>query len=335
MKKNRSLLNYLEHRLGSSSGSGIEKQFSCPQCVEREGDESSKRKLWVNVDKGAGVCFRCGYKFRSMMQFFRDLNGGKLTLEEIALIENQAPTSDAESVRHTVIKLLYGTDADGRGGILKPYDLPTDAVPLTEKSREGFTCKAAWNYLLTKRKVAVEKVLEWKIYYCRLGDYANRLIFPVWQGGRSVYWTNRYCGSTTLKTKNPENREGYFGKSDCLLNYDNCIGAERVFVAEGPFSAMAFDYAVALMGKTASPSQILLLKELARKGTKEFVIALDADASAHAQALFQSLSGRLPNVSLLSFDHGDPDERRDDLDGIIENRSGFDVSALVRSRLGR
>ena len=50
-KSRPGLLRYLEKRLGSFTGSGPEYQFWCPFCIDRVGDESSKRKLRFNDAK--------------------------------------------------------------------------------------------------------------------------------------------------------------------------------------------------------------------------------------------------------------------------------------------
>jgi hypothetical protein len=165
-------------------------------------------------------------------------------------------------------------------------------------------------YLRDRRKVAPERAAAYGVRYCGFGRHENQLIFPVFMFGHQVYFTTRYCGDSARKSDNPPNLEGYYAKGDVLLNFDAVLGQPVVFIAEGPISAMAFEHAVALMGKKATPMQVDLLGHLAEHGTRELVVALDADAREEAIALWRALQGRGADVSLLFLPSGDPDDNR-------------------------
>lgn len=329
------LLQYLEHRLGSYSGSGPEYHFWCPMCVDREGDESSKRKLDVRIDSD-GVklgCFRCRYGTRNLERFFRDLNGGTLRYEEAALIHGEIkPPSTDRPISHTVREILYAFEETRD---LKPVALPKEAVSLCEPGRNKLSRRRGVNYLEHERHVHPKVFDLFDIRYCATGEYAQRLIFPVYQNGEIVYFTSRYCGKHWMKSKNPPNQEGFHTRDTCLLNYDNVVGVRVVAVVEGPLDVMAHRHAVGGLGKVLSDTQVRLLQALCEHGTEEFVISLDSDAGLAGEAMYQKLLGRVPKVTVLKLDHGDPDDRREELDDLMEERKPMTTTDRVRGRLKR
>tara|TARA_R100001086_G_scaffold192515_4_gene109743 strand:- start:584 stop:1630 length:1047 start_codon:yes stop_codon:yes gene_type:complete len=313
-----SIIEYLDRRLGKHSGRGPEFTWPCPVCIDRLGSESRKPKLHVHVDRGMGHCFRCDYGFRSLRSLFLTINDGTLRIEELRLLKRYTDR-DPRGPRASVMEALR-IDPKFGPERLRPVALPDDTVSLVEP-RLRRTVRRALNYL-EGRGVSIDLVRKHSIGYCPAGDYAGHLIFPVLQGGRQVYFTTRYAGSATggLKSKNPPKRDGYHAKSTVLLNYDRCVGKRRVALVEGPFDMMAWDNAVALLGKTINHEQVVLLERLVASGLEELVISLDAEAGAEAIALHRMLSGRVPTVSVLFLDTGDPFDQRDRLRSLLPTR---------------
>lgn len=328
------LVDYLDTRLGSHSGNGPEYQYWCPFCIDREGSESDGRKLWVNFDKGAMHCFRCDYGRRDWLQFFRDLNGGSLRHEEIELCRGEiTPPRTHEDMASAVFNILYGAEPEAQE--LVPVALPPDMQPLAPHARlktKPIHLRRAFKYL-TGRGVTSKQIVQHDLGFCVSGRYAQRVIFPVRQNGRQVYFTNRYCGTHLLKSLNPEKTEGAYSRDHCLLNYDNVVGKAQIAVTEGPFDMMAYDHAVALMGKTISATQVDLLTALVAHGLEEVIVSLDAEAGKDAERVYHRLTRRIPSVVILSLDHGDPDERRDDLADLIDQARPPTVADQVRNRL--
>ena len=196
----KTLLDHLEKRMGSSQGNYPEFQFYCPFCATREGSESSKRKLGVNVAKGTCYCFRCEYS-ASLRGLLSDLNGGRLTAIEEALLRREyRPVADL-SAR---LKSIFAAPSDESRKEPRPVRLPREMIgfePLRAKAVPG------WRYL-TSRGATMDHVRKHSIGYCVEGEYANRLIFPVFQGGRPVYFTNRSVNGAMNKSKNPKNVPG-------------------------------------------------------------------------------------------------------------------------------
>ena len=351
VRKLTNVLAYLDERLGPHSGRGPEYHFPCPACIDRIGDESSKRKLGVNIPKAMGGCFRCGFAFRSFSQLFRYINGGRIRMEELALLRHEValPKTDVVSaVRSRLVRKRKLTT-------LRSVPLPPEHVPLYELSveeRRAPRFRLPFSYL-ERRGVTEDRLKVFRIGYCGEGDYGQRLIFPVVQHGQVVYWTNRFCGNHRMKSKNPPNVDGCHQRGTCLLNYDNCLHFPRVALVEGPFSALAFQSAafrqacagekdrrldlltpaLAMMGKFLSNEQARLIAEMVPLGLQEIVIALDPGAGSESDEIASTLRSFVPKVSVLVLEDGDPDDLRLSLAKLLPGRRTPSVSDRVRQRL--
>lgn len=313
------LLAYLDKRMGGHSGSWPEYQWFCAFCLDRRGSESNERKFRMNISKGRGMCFRCGYGCHSLEGLFKSLNGGGLTVDEQGLIDGEVRVSEMSSIRDELLVRFYATE---RIPAIRPVPLPPEYIPLKgngnlAKVRPAFVYLRQVRHFTTGLAQFIERH---RVGYCAFGDYAHRLIFPVMQGGKQVYFTSRYCGDHLLKGKNPKNQPNRFTKETCLLNYDGCAGAKRVFVVEGPLSMAAFEHPCALMGKALSDGQLHLLETLAEQGTEEFVLATDPDASREAAEVLRRMKGGLPRVSYLRLAGGDPFDLRESIGPFVDER---------------
>jgi hypothetical protein len=332
--KRRSLIDYLDSRLGKHSGNGPEYTFHCPACSARLGSDSGKKKFAVNLVKQRGQCFRCEFKFRALEQLFRYLNGGFVTPEERILLRDDPPLV-VVSVRRTVQALLRGED-DARPERLRTHRLPREAKALTEVDPKKMPWKRAVGYL-RRRGFDLEDARRFDLHYCATGDYSGYIIFPVVQGGETVYWTSRYCGDKNpIKSRNPPKGDDRYGREHCLLNYDAVVGAPVVALVEGPLDCVAFvdPPAIALMGRKLSAMQAALIGALAELGLEEVVIALDPGAGTDMDEIRTSLTGRVPRVTTLYFDSGDPASRRAELRSLVTGRTSEPtLGQRVRSRL--
>ena len=330
----RSLLEYLEERLGEPATfpRNGETSWHCPMCLDRTGDESHERKFGINLLKRKAHCFRCGYSAHELYRFFMDLNGGRISVEEIDLLRGEAKVVEARQVRAEVLSILYGEEEAKAPEILKPVALPPHCIRLTE-SQKNPKAERAFQYL-ARRGVDRARIRRHDIRFCPRGPWAGHLIFPVYQNGEMVYWTTRTIkAGVKNKSKNPRNVEGYYTRAHCLLNYDNCIGEPLVGLGEGSFDMMAFPAAVASLGKVLSEMQIRLIETLCSHGTKEIVIALDAGEGQQADRYYQALIGRVPKVSQLVLDYGDPADRRGDMERLLAERREPSVVDRVKARL--
>lgn len=326
------ILTHLERTLGPAAGRVPEVQFHCPFCIERRGSESDKRTLRVNVAKGKAICFRCQAQYGSLATLLKGLSEGKLTPEDLDLIESRGPTEYVEHIRGTVLLTLYDRPDLDAVMKLKPVPLP-ECVPVWE---DKIGLHRRGQAYMRKRGVEPIEGKRFNIHYCAADDdYGSRLIFPVHQGGRVVYWTNRSVrDNDKLKSKNPTNREGYFTKNDCLLNFDNVVGAPVVNLCEGPFDMFAFNHPVALMGKEVSDGQITLLRALEQQGMEELVLSLDSEVDP--LPYYERLSGVLGcDITYLPIRDGDPFELRHEIDQYMAARHTPTVIDAVSRRVSK
>lgn len=335
------LRDYLDNRLGVGRGS-TEREYFCFACIDRLGSESSKRKLRINVSKGKAFCPRCGYSASTAERLLRDMNSGRLTLTEMALLREEGRPPE-ESIDIAARMLLAKPAADAARK-LNPVPLPPESFPLTAGQSWTDNPKAAQALAyLEKRRISFETAVQFDIRYCAYGHFGGYLIFPVTMYGVHVYWTNRYAGDRPWyipedkfnKSLNQRNQEGDYGKSDVLLGFDRVVGQPVVEVGEGPFDAMAVPWGVAMMGKRPSAAQIALLIELAKHGTREFIISVDPDAIREAEMLGMALRDVVDRVTFLPLNHGDPSSRQDEMgalmDARVSERSLLDRVALRMS----
>lgn len=335
-RERKGLLPYLEQRLGACAGSGVEREFHCPFCIQRVGDESSKRKLYINVSKGAAYCFRCEYRAGTFKRFFLDLNGGHLRYEELEFVYGRDEATAPEvtsSLRAAIVQLLY---APQHKVTLEPTPLPEEYIPLA--GRRGSKSLSHVFAYLDRRGVTDAQIERFRIGYAHGGRYRRYLLFPVVQGERVVYFTTRYAGDKDefksfdpKKQVNEETGEPtHYYKSHCLLNYDNVVGAEEVSLVEGAFDCVAADPAVATMGKNLSPHQIKLIESLVTFGLRKLTVMRDPDASAAATRDYDALVGRVPEVDVVYLTGGDPSDHRNDMDRV--RKTGREPGPLDRVR---
>jgi hypothetical protein len=335
------LIEYLDKRLGTHTGSGPEYQYYCPFCIDRLGSESDFRRLWINAAKGQGFCFRCEYRIGNIETFFRAMNNGAIRYEELAILKGQRrELPKAHEVKQSVAA-IFAAEEETPPEELEPVLPPPETVWLETFLEKGverpMPVKRAFNYL-KRRGVPLRFVAKYSIGYCWTGDYAGYLVFPVIMGGEIVCFTTRWAGvkppgDGSMKSKNPKKREGVYSREACLLNFDGCIGAPVVSVVEGPFDVMAHEAAVGMMGKAIGKRHLALLDLLAQYGTEEFVVSLDSDAGKDAENMYRSLLGRAPRVTVLELDEGDPWSRRSELPALMEDRGDGLRTAASRVKL--
>lgn len=349
MQLDERMTEYLDARIGSHEGGYPERQWPCPFCIDRLGSESDKRKFRINVKTAKGNCPRCEYKFVGWKMLLMALNGGRMGVTEQSLLKSESNAVVASSVASTVSEMLGGVLHHASPVVekLRPVRLPQDFIPL-ESCDNGRLLRGP-KYLEARGDrdgvagTLVETACALGVGYCPRGEYAGRIIFPVVQNGVQVYFTDRYAGEQSIaKSKNPKNREGYMTAAHCLLNYDNAAGRKVVALVEGPLDMLGFvdtlgvdnpEIGVAgLMGKSLSAARMHLFDAMVEQGTEEFVICTDADAEA--MHLWRPLMDRVPKVSVVILDYGDPFSRRAEAWSLLESRHGLSVEDAVRQALG-
>lgn len=233
----------------------------CPKC--------GREKLTVNLEKRLWRCFICEHG---------DYGRGNV-FGLIQWVEDFSPYQTAQFILEHGGPQPVGVDLlpDPGFGRPDPYAEPTNLVPCDLPNN----CLAVTGTLpyMERRQISAADANAFGLGYCTSGWLANRLVFPVWENGRCVYWQARAMWDESehipkpwrrkdgtwdpdkyRKTLNPaRERDGvfYFGSGDVLLNLEQASTFPRVAITEGPTSCIRVGpSAVATFGKQLQPRQI-------------------------------------------------------------------------------
>lgn len=251
---------------------GNEWAIACPEC-----DEDRKRdfRLWFNVEKNIGTCYKCGKVF-TPIQLVKDVDGVGLSDALRLIRENTSSATSMEALRKKVSE-AFTDKADE--ALQKP---PRLQLPQGFKSCLD-TRYQRWPKFVMEKIGSRETARAYRIGWCETGFYARRLIVPIVFGGKIVSFIARdMTGKAERKVLYPKGTK----TSLMLFNYDRAQKCEQVVLVEGCFDAIRLGRrAMAVFGTTLSRTQIALLvasrardvavmfdgDEAGRKGTRKVV----------------------------------------------------------------
>ncbi len=191
-------------------------------------------------------------------------------------------------LRGQQIVILPGRVDDG---VLTKAELPGEVIKLEDLPLSSHPC----TYLKSRGYDPHELGREFNLSYCvnALPEYPTahgRIVIPVMMNGDMVGWQCRYVGDVDWKlAKIPKyyNKPGMAGRL-MLYNYDNALKSDHVVVCEGPSDVWTMgSSAVCLMGKNASPQQLMLLSTGWEGGT--IIVLLDGDAEKDSTKLYNRI----------------------------------------------
>ena len=196
-----------------------------------------------------------------------------------------------------------------------------------------------------RRGISLADARDFGLFWCDSGRCRNRLVFPVWEQGKLVYWQARAMweprqGESFVKALNPPRFkvlddgttvgvEGAAVSTDVLFNLDTARNYPRVAITEGPIDAIRTGCdAVCTFGKAISPTQIA---KLLQANVKAIDLIWDADARQEMTMTGTRLAS-LFDVRLVFLPTGDPgDHTRDEL----QRFRSLGIPAKRGSRLAR
>ena len=284
------IVQYLESKFDVVNAADNEKRIDCPFCSD------SKKHLYVNVSKGVVHCHKCGY-----------------SSSFIALVEKieERPIKNLHSLFSEISTRIENFSERVKAGLQKKKKLETNRnfarfpqgySRLNLKSLSWFG-KLAADYLHS-RGFDDDKIVKYKLGYCTKGRFAGRVIIPVFEKDRLVYYIGRSISSSGKKVLNPS-KEECGGASQFLFNYDLAKDYDEIILCEGAFDAITIgDDAVAFFGKEMSDAQLQKILLLGKD--KKFVVCLDGDAKKFSLKIARKLSScRKVRVAILP-DKEDP-----------------------------
>lgn len=138
----------------------------------------------------------------------------------------------------------------------------------------------------------------------RFGEYRNRIVIPVYYGGRVVSWQARSIVDAEPRYMSCPNDQAVIPLKDILYNIDSCED-RRGIIMEGVIDVWKFgDGACATFGTSLTPAQIALISEVF---DEVFILFDNDDAGQHsAETLSVLLSSVGVDTEIVEIDYEDP-----------------------------
>lgn len=279
-------------------------EIHCPLC----GESDRGRHMGVNsdVDSPGWNCWRdADHRGRNPARLVAALVGcsERMAQEIIAL---QVPPEENQLAEQAP------EEAD------RTLEMPSEFKPI---SRIGYGRQFV-EYLIRKRGFGWH-YLEWQgavekydLRYCLVGEFAWRLIVPIYHEGRLVSWTGRAIRPDTepryktLSDKPGKSPRALVSVKRLLYRQDELkAGGHILAICEGPFDAIKAGFygaelgvqATCLFGKDPVPEQLTALASVI-DGFDTVVVLLDADAMATSWKLVETLRELRPRASIHVWD---------------------------------
>jgi hypothetical protein len=209
------------------------------------------------------------------------------------------------------------------GGV-QSLELDKTFKPLDQSLMGKIFC----NYLMLRGFDNIpEMTAKYDLRYCIRGDWAYRIIFPIYMEGKLMSWIGRSVDKKVqLRYMDLSKEESARHPKFCLYNYDNLVGGKMLYVTEGVMDAIKLDFygnpnvhATSIFTTSMRDEQIALLMEKSMLYDK-ICIMLDKETEIQVMTLLDKLSF-IKNLSWVSTPFGakDPGELTKEQIERIEN----------------
>lgn len=293
------LTQYLS-RFSPVPNNGNEITIRCPVC--------GKDKLVVNSYKGVWHCWVCQeYRYNEKGKRVPVKGAGNI-VGLVALLEG---------VDYKTAKEIVGDNYVSYTGYVDPiYEY--EEIPYPPYAQKI-------TYLLPylqERGISLSDVYYFGLFYCTNGKYRNRLMFPVYEDNKLVFFQGRAMWDINLtdsiKSLNSPKHEGTAGTEDVLFNLEMASHYPRVVINEGPIDSIHVGYnAVASWGKHITDKQIY---KMVQYGVKAVDLMWDGPTPKEPEGAVPEMMQALPKLSgifntrIIFLPKGDPGEyNREDL----------------------
>ena len=289
--------------------------LNCPIC--------HRDKLVVNISKKLWHCWICQEYKRNEFGKRVPIKGAGNIVQLVMLLDRVTYQVAQQFVKENIgINTKGFTYTDLDEGIAKEKEIPFP--PFSKR----ITGTLPYCY---KRGITLEDVYYFGLFYCDGGWYRNRLMFPVYEEGRLIFYQGRAMwdsqpGEIYLKALNPPKDSGVAGIKDVLFNLENASRWDRVAITEGPIDAIHTGYdAVCTFGKHITEKQIL---KLCQHNVRNIDLMWDGPSDKEPFGAVKEMFEVLPllsgifNTRVVFLPQGDPgDYSRNDLNIIRANCS--------------
>jgi DNA primase len=323
---------YVTDNLGQAKKNAAgEWMCECPWCGKFGG-------FYVNSSTGNFVCFKCDERGRHLVGVIAQVEGITFNQAQAYLMKNTIKLRRKETVDTLLEKirnLRPGHDHEDEPDEYIDVPLPREFIPVFNPK------KGRWSYphYLKGRRISRATAKEWGLGWCRVGQYASRIVFPVeCPRGRS-FVARDATDTMELKIKNPPGAQ----HGSLLIGWPQVPDAADIVLVEGPFDAIKLwqhgIYAMGMFGKVLHSDQLKMLFD--RPKLKSVVIMLDPEETVGPYEIARQLMVRIDDVSIARLPQGvDPGastkkqawkafENSEEYDG---NRTGLLLARLAASR---
>jgi len=277
-------------RTGTMSAKGWKQNLTgCPYCHDGRSKNPRSHFLFQNDEIGF-QCFNCGGKHRFMGSNIKTLANfiSKSAWKKVGAIllelkkEKIFPKSDlrdqdelkAEVEDDTLDLITY-----------KEIELPDISIKLRmkkDKIAHRYRQKFLDNRVKAKEYLAnhglTDIAREKELYICMDGDYANRLIFPIYFDGKLISFAARALFPTKTKYLYPPSDENHNDRGTIIYGLDKIFKSEEVkqiFITESLVDSWIFG-GMAVLSKNLTNEQIDILKAF-NFNKKKLMFVLDKD----------------------------------------------------------
>lgn len=246
-----------------------DREFLCRCCICGDSDTKSRATRLhftksTKGDKWIYHCFRCDVS-GDFVGFISDREG--ISYKE-AYKRLSNPKYDAKKIIERFKKVKKVEDIDYS---TLDINLVSDCFSLEDKP-EGITKQ---NYINTLNKFVKDRKIPEKLYIAHSGRYKGRIIIPVWDRDKLVYFQGRAI-SDAIEPKylNPK-----VDKKGIIFNYHNFSPDKSIILCEGLIDAMMVDnnQGTSVLGTSVDKETIDNLIDLT---DENIIIALDNDNAA-------------------------------------------------------
>lgn len=277
-------------RLGSLSAKGWRQNLGgCPYCHDGRSKNPRSHFLFQNDEIGF-QCFNCGGKHRFSGNNLNTIAGfiSKAAWKKLGavLLElKKDPIFPASDLKHQE-ELIEAVDDDFIGLIdYKEVELPDVSIRFKMKIDK---IAKSYRHRFIDNKAKVNKYLsehglleiskEKEMFICMEGEYANRLILPIYFDGKLVSWAARALFPTKTKYMYPPSDEHFNDRGTIIYGLDQIFQSEEVQqiqVVESITDAWHMN-GMAVLSKNVTREQLDILKYFNFK-KKKLLFVLDND----------------------------------------------------------
>ncbi len=260
------ILEWLEDTIGvqyiANSGLHREAVSDCPGC-------GRQKKLWVNLETGAWVCFYClraGPSEAPLVPLYQLIHDCTRDEARRGLLDLRGPRQGS---RASTTPEIEQARPEWTGALPEEYE------PVYDED--------GWNvpHYLLERGISALTARDYELGYCAAGRYAGRVILPIIHNDKVMGFQGRAVDAW----RSPKyDQPAGMPKSKLLFGHDRVRPNADLLVVEGAFDVLGCREAdldaVAILGKTLSTDQADLLLSLKPKRIIITTDPMKVDATA-------------------------------------------------------